>query len=94
MEELPAPLVYLLVSWGVITSVLVVLLIYRATLSTREDDQIYLNKAEASMMASEQQMIVDRLNRLGRPIVLLAVLSGILLLTSGGLWVWIGLRSF
>jgi hypothetical protein len=94
MEQLPAPLVYLLISWGVITSLLVVLLIYRATLSTREDDLLYLNKAEASMMAPEQQLIVAKLNRLGLPILLLSILSGILLVASGGLWLWIGLKSF
>jgi hypothetical protein len=94
MDQLPAPLVYLLVSWGVITSILVILVIYRATLSSREDDQIYLNKAEASMMAAEQQTIVSKLNRLGPPIILLSVLSGVLLLASGALWVWIGLKSF
>jgi hypothetical protein len=94
MPDLPAPLTYLLVSWGTITTVLIVLLIYRTTLSTKEDDQLYLNKAEASMMGAEQQAIIHKLERLGRPILWLAVVSGILLIACAGVWLWIGLSSF
>ncbi len=93
MSELPGPLAYLLFSWGVITAVLLVLLIYRSTLVTKEDDQLFLNKAETSIMASEQQVILGKLQRLVRPIVLLALLSGILLVVSAGVWVWIGLTG-
>jgi hypothetical protein len=94
MGDLPAPLGYLLMTWGVITSMLVILLIYRATLSSREDDQIFLSKTEDQMMATEQREIIDRMNRLGRPILALAVLSGILLLSCAGVWLWGGLKSF
>ena len=94
MENLPSPLVYLLLFWGVITAVLAVLVIYRAALSTREDDQIYINKAEVSMMAGEQQAIIGKLERLGKPILWLSVLSGVLLMSSAGFWVWHGLNSF
>ena len=94
MGELPTPLAYLLLTWGVITSILVILVIYRATLSTREDDQIYINKAGDSMMAAEQRMIIGKMNRLGRPILGLSLLSGTLLLASAGVWIWIGLKNF
>ncbi len=60
MKEIPAPLAYLLVTWGVVTGLLVIMVIYRATLSSREDDQIFLNKAEDNMMASEQRVVIDR----------------------------------
>jgi hypothetical protein len=92
--ELPAPLFYLLASWGAVTSVLVVLVIYRATLSTREDDEIHLNKTADSMMAAEQRQIVGKLNKLTRPIVTLVVLSSALLLACAGVWIWGGLKSF
>ena len=94
MGNLPSSLAYLLLSWGVITAVLLALLIYRAVLSTREDDQIYLNKAEVSMMAGEQQVLLGKLERLGRPIIWLAVLSGLLLIGTAGVWLWNGLASF
>ncbi len=94
MGDLPTPLAYLLLTWGVITGILVILVIYRATLSTREDDQIYISKAGDSMMAVEQRMIIGKMNRLGRPILGLTVLSGTLLLASAGVWIWIGLKTF
>ena len=39
-ESQPVLLMLLMVSWGVITTVLVILVIYRGTLSSKEDDQI------------------------------------------------------
>jgi Tfp pilus assembly protein PilN len=93
MGEISGPLAYLLVSWGLITVVLVILLIYRATISTKEDDQLYLNKAQVEMMGSEQAAVVTRLNKLSKPILTLAILSGILLLASASLWVWIGFNT-
>jgi hypothetical protein len=70
------------------------MVIYRATLSSREDDQIFLNKAEDNMMASEQRELISRLDRLSRPIITLATLSGVLLVASAGLWLWNGLKNF
>ena len=93
MGDISGPLAYLLLSWGLITVALVALLIYRATLSSKEDDQLYLNKAEVSMMGSDQAVLITRLNRLAKPIVALAILSGILLLASASLWVWIGFNN-
>ena len=61
MGEVSGPLAYLLLAWGAVTAVLVVLLIYRATLSTKEDDQLYLNSAEQVMMGTEQRTLIARL---------------------------------
>jgi hypothetical protein len=93
MGDISGPLAYLLLSWGSITVVLVALLVYRATLSNKEDDQLYLNKAEVSMMGSNQAVIISRLNSLGKPILALSILSGVLLLASASLWVWIGFNN-
>ena len=93
MGDISGPLAYLLLSWGLITVVLVILLVYRATISSKEDDQLYLNKAEVSMMGGDQAVIISRLNRLVKPIVALAILCGILLLASASLWVWIGFSN-
>jgi hypothetical protein len=86
-------LMWLFSSWGVITIVLVILLIYRATLSSKEDDQIFIDAAEQHHY-QEQQAIVTRLSRLTRPIIALAVLSGVLLLATVGVWVYRGFTNF
>jgi hypothetical protein len=57
-------LAYLLMSWGAITAVLILLVIHGNTLSSREEDQLYLNNAEQAMMASEQQVLIGRMRHL------------------------------
>jgi hypothetical protein len=91
MDGIPNTLAYLLMIWGAITAVLVVLVIYGNALSTREDDEIYLNKTEESMMADEQRTLIGKMTRLARVITVLAIMSGVFLLASAGVWVWIGL---
>jgi hypothetical protein len=83
----------LLIAWGVITSVLICVFIYRSTLETREDDQIFLDAAGESM-AREQRAIVARIEKLSRPLVALTVLSGTLLVVIAGMWLWQGFQSF
>jgi hypothetical protein len=91
MTGIPTPVAYLLIAWGVITAVLIVLVIYGNTLSTREDEELYVNKTEESIMAGGQQALIGRMNRLARVILYLAIVSGVLLLASVALLVWIGL---
>jgi hypothetical protein len=91
MGGIPNTLAYLLMIWGAITAVLVVLVIYGNALSTREDDEIYLNKTEESMMADEQRTLIGKMTRLARVITVFAIMSGVFLLASAGVWVWIGL---
>ena len=93
MTGMPTTLSYLLISWGAITAVLLVFVIYGNTLSIREDDEIYLNRAEDHMMAGEQRVLITQMERLRRVITVLASVSGILLIASAGVWAWIGLHS-
>jgi hypothetical protein len=82
----------LMVAWGVVTAVLLVLVIYRGTLSVREDDQIYINPSEVHRY-EEQQAMVAKITRLRRPIIGLAVVSGVLLLSSAGVWIYQGFMN-
>jgi hypothetical protein len=86
-------LTLLMISWGVITAVLVILVIYRGTLSSKEDDQIFIDAAEQHHYR-EQQVIIARMSRLTRPIITLAVVSGALLIAIVGLWMYRGFKSF
>jgi len=82
-----------MISWSVITVVLVVLVVYRGTLSSKEDDQIFIDSAEQHHY-EEQLVIIARISRLTRPIIALSVVSGALLLASVAVWVYQGFKSF
>ena len=77
----------LLVVWGVLTAVLVVLLIYRSTLTLHEDDQLFLDDASATMRAEQEQLQV-RMKRVTPYVRVLGAASGLLILFIAGLAVW------
>jgi hypothetical protein len=83
----------LLVAWGTVTAVLVCALIYRSALENREEDQIFLDSAQ-EITASEQRLIVTRIEKLSVPIVALWIASGALLIAVAGLWLYQGYQSF
>ncbi|MFI5090855.1 MAG: hypothetical protein ACHP7P_12420 [Terriglobales bacterium] len=86
-------LMMLFIAWGGITVVLIVLLIYRSTLTMHEDDQLFLD--DSSMHMQEEQMALQR--RMGKiqPFLrVLGVASGLLIVVIAGVWVWQGLQNF
>lgn len=80
-------------SWGVITVALIATLVYRGMLSSREADQIFLDDAEQHYYR-EQQSIIAQMSRLKGPIVTLSLVSGLLFLTTVGVWIYQGYSSF
>ena len=56
-------LLWLLIAWGVLTGVLIILLIYRSTLTMQEDDQLFLGESE-SHMEKEQIEIMAKVNKI------------------------------
>ena len=91
MSALSNLLTYLVGFSGAIGAVLVVLVIYENALDTRADEEIYLNKTEEKMMASEQPALASKMNHLARVITVLAIITGVSLLATAGVWVYIGL---
>jgi len=84
-------LVWLLATWGVLTTVLVVLLIYRSTLTMHEDDQLFLDESEAHMQ-KEQTELMNKVDRLNPIVRWLGAASGVLILVIAGLAVYDGLN--
>jgi len=87
-----AMLLWPLIVWGAITVVLIVLLIYRSTLTMHEDDQLFLGESE-SHMEREQIELMQKLNRVTPIVKWLGAASGVLILVIAGLAVYQGLSS-
>jgi hypothetical protein len=85
-------LMWPLIVWGVLTGVLVILLIYRSTLTMHEDDQLFLDES-ASGMAQEQAEIMAKLNRVTPFVKWLGAASGVLILVIAGLAIYQGLNQ-
>src|SRR5215475_7886682 len=87
------PLLYLLIVWGVVTAIIMVLIAWRSVLSSHEDDQIFIDAAEEHM-AREQRELIQRIESLGKPLMMSGITSGVLLLLIAGMFVYHGLKNF
>jgi len=85
-------LMWPLAVWGVITAVLIILLIYRSTLTMQEDDQLFLGESE-SHMEKEQIEIMAKVNKITPLVKWMGAASGLLLLVIAGLAVYQGLQQ-
>lgn len=77
----------LLIAWAGLTSILILLLIYRSTLTLHEEDQIYLTDSD-SHLQREQEEISLKVNRITPFVRLLGAASTLLILFIGGLALW------
>lgn len=77
----------LLIAWGSFTLVLIILLIYRATLSMHEDDQLFLDDAE-SHMQKDQEELLGKMNKLQPFVRGFGAASGVLAVVIIGLAVY------
>ena len=85
-------LMWPLIVWGVLTAVLIILLIYRSTLTMHEDDQLFLDES-ASQMAQEQMELMAKLNKVTPFVKWLGAASGALILVIAGLAIYQGLNQ-
>lgn len=71
--------------FGVFAIGLVVLLIYKSTLTMRRDDQLFLDDASSHMHA-EQTELLAKVNRLTIPVRVFGIGSGVFLMLLAATW--------
>jgi len=76
----------LLIAWAAITAVLIILLIYRSTLSMHEDDQLFLDESSSNLRAEQEELQV-RMKKITPFVRILGALSGLLIVAVGAMWV-------
>lgn len=74
------------ITWGSVTLILVALLIYRALIGLREEDQLFLASGEEHL-AREQQVLQARISTVNKAAVWLGILSAVLLIAVAAVWV-------
>lgn len=92
-EAFTGPLLYLLIVWGVVTAIFLILIAWRSVLSSHEDDQIFIDAA-TDHMAREQRELIQKIESLGKPLMMSGITSGVLLLLIAGMFVYHGLKNF
>jgi len=80
----------LLIIWAVVTGTMVLLMIYRSTLGTQGEDQLYLSEAE-DVLEREHQEVLKKEKKLAPFLYVLETVSVILLLSIVSVWLWQGL---
>jgi len=80
------------VIFGIFAIGLIVLLIYKSTLTMHRDDQLFLDDA-SSHMHDEQTELLAKLNRLTVPVRVFSIGSGVFLLVLVGVWLYQGLNA-
>jgi hypothetical protein len=83
---------WLLIVWGAVTGVLIILLIYRSTLTMQEDDQLFLDES-ASQMARAQMEIMAKVHKITPVVKVLGAASGLMFLVIAGMFVYNGLNQ-
>ena len=86
------PLTWLITIWGALTAILVVLLIYRSTLSMHEDDQLFLSNPD-SPMHTEQTELLEKMNKLRPMLKVFGTASGAMILVIGVVFVYQSLST-
>lgn len=74
------------VVFGIFAIGLVVLLIYKSTLTMHEDDQLFLDDANSHLQEEQTELLV-KVNRLTVPVWVFGIGSGVFALVLLGLWI-------
>ena len=74
------------VVFGIFAVGLIVLLIYKSTLTMHEDEQLFLDDANSHMQEEQTELLV-KVNRLRVPVWVFSVGSGVFILILLGMWI-------
>jgi hypothetical protein len=85
-------LLWLLIAWGVLTAILIILLIYRSTLTMQEDDQLFLDESSAQL-AAEQTELMAKVKKITPLVKVLGATSGVMFLVIAGMFIYNGLNN-
>lgn len=77
----------MLILWAGLTVVLILLLIYRSTLAMHEDDQLFLDSAEAHM-AKEQEELIMKIDKIQPWLRICGAGSALLILGIAGRFIY------
>ncbi|HUI84148.1 MAG TPA: hypothetical protein VL240_07990 [Candidatus Binatia bacterium] len=80
-------LTMLFILWGVLTVILILLLIYRSTLSMHQDEQLFLDESSKNLR-EEQEQVQLRMRRVTPFVRILTAASAVLIIVIAGLAVW------
>jgi hypothetical protein len=72
---------------GALAVVLVILLIYRSTLSMHEDDQLFLDESSKNLR-EEQEQVIARMNKVTPWVRILGAAVAVLIVVIVGMAVW------
>jgi len=75
------------VTFGVFAIGLIVLVIYKRTLTMHKDEQLFLNDA-SSLMQAEQTELSTKVNRLTLPVRVFGMGSGLFFLVLVAMWIY------
>jgi len=78
--------------FGVFAVGLIILLIYKSTLTMHRDDQLFLDNA-SSHMHEEQTELLAKVNRLTIPMRVFGIGSGVFLMVLTGMWIYQNLNQ-
>jgi hypothetical protein len=79
--------------WAGITTILLVLLAYRGTITRYEEDQMFLDPASGHQQ-QEQNLIMQRVNRIQPFVRIMTGATCVLSATLIGVYVWDAIRQF
>jgi hypothetical protein len=88
-----SPFTWMLFAWGAVTTVFVILMIYRSLVTMREDDQLFLDPAQTAMEV-EQREIRNKISHLTPYTKGFGWASALLAVAIAGVWIYRGFTQF